>query len=78
MPAAQAVFVKALRKTDLRGSAKVTYQIRLANPTAQWPLYELVRPKVKLGDTKDRHAEFQNEGGTWVMVRTDETLQKED
>ncbi|HJW08005.1 MAG TPA: hypothetical protein VJ483_00120 [Holophagaceae bacterium] len=78
LPAAQAVFVKALRKTDQSGGAKVTYQVKLANPTGQWPLYQLMKPNVRLGDTKDRHAEFRKDGHQWLLDRTDETLHKED
>jgi hypothetical protein len=78
IPVAQAVFVKALHKMDMPDGAKVTYQIKLASPTAQWPLYQLVKPNVRMGDTKDRHAEFRKQGGAWVLDRTDETLQKAD
>ncbi len=78
LAAAQAVFVKALRKVDTADGAKVTYQVKLANPTGQWPLYQLVKPNVRMGDTKDRHAQLRKEGGAWVLDRTDETLHKEE
>lgn len=78
IPVAQAVFEKVGPKTETSDVAKVTYRIKLANPTAQWPLYQLVKPNVRMGDTKDRHAQFRRDGHAWVLDRTDETLQKED
>ena len=78
VPAAQAVFVKATGHTENGNTAKVAYQIRLANPTAQFPLHELVHPLARIGDTKLRHAVFEKQGEAWVLTGTDETLTKGD
>ena len=74
VPAAQAVFVKATHHTEQGGTANVTYQIKLANPTGQFPLFEQLHPAVHLGDTKLRHAVFQKQGGAWTLVSTDESF----
>ncbi|HTL97172.1 MAG TPA: hypothetical protein VL181_00065 [Holophagaceae bacterium] len=78
VPAAQAVFVQGTHHEERGNAAKATYQIKLANPTAQFPLYELEHPAVHLGDTKLRHATFEKQGGAWVLTGTDETLTKGD
>ena len=78
VPAAQAVFVQGTHHTEQGNTAKVTYQIKLANPTAQFPLYELVHPAVHIGDTKLRHATFEKQGSVWVLTGTDETFTKGD
>ncbi|HET8716013.1 MAG TPA: hypothetical protein VFM16_09325, partial [Holophagaceae bacterium] len=76
VPAAQAVFVKATHHTEQGKTAKVTYQIQLANPTAQFPLFQMLHPTVPIGDTKLRHATFQKQGGAWVLTGTDESFSK--
>ena len=76
VPAAQAVFVRALSMEPVSGGARVTYRIRLANPTPQFPLFQLLHPDVALGATKDRHATFVRRGGTWELTGTDEVFQK--
>jgi len=76
LPAAQAVFVRALRMEPTQEGARVTYQIRLANPTAQFPLFQILHPKVALGAMKERHATFTRHGGHWELTGTDEVFQK--
>ena len=76
IPAAEAVFVKALRMHPTRGGAQVTYQIRLTNPTAQFPLFQTLHPTVALGAMKERHATFTRLGGHWELTGTDEVFQK--
>ncbi len=78
VPAAEAVFVKALRMEPTREGARVAYQIRLANPTAQFPLFQAVHPDVALGAMKERHATFERHGGRWELTGTDEVFQKAD
>lgn len=78
VPAAQAVFVQGTHHSEQGASAKVTYQIKLANPTAQFPLYELLHPTVRIGEMKPRHAVFEKQGGAWVLTGTDETFAKAD
>ena len=76
VPAAQAVFVQVNHHTEQGGTAKVTYQIKLANPTAQFPLFELLHPTVRIGDAKLRHAVFEKQGGAWILTGTDEAFDK--
>lgn len=78
VPAAQAVFVQGTHHTEQGSTAKVTYQIKLANPTAQFPLFTLLHPAVRIGDTKPRHAVFEKQGGAWVLTGTDEAFGKAD
>jgi hypothetical protein len=74
--AAQAEFVKALRTEYAQDQLKVTYQIRLINPTAQFTLFQTLHPNVKIGDTKERHALYKRDGHSWVLQETDETFKK--
>lgn len=76
IPAAEAEFVKALRQEPERGGLKVTYQIRLARPTAQFTLFQVLHPDVKIGDTKERHAFYKKDGRSWVLQETDEFFRK--
>lgn len=76
IPAAEAEFVKALRQEPERGGLKVTYQIRLARPTAQFALFQALHPDVKIGDTKERHAFYKRDGRSWVLQETDEFFRK--
>jgi hypothetical protein len=76
MPAAEAVFVRALRLEPTRDGARVTYEIRLDRPTAQFPLFQALHPDAKLGQTKQRHATFERRRGTWELTGTDETFRR--
>jgi hypothetical protein len=76
IPAAQAEFVKALRMEPGGDRLKVTYQIRLVKPTAQFELFQALHPEVKIGDTKERHALYQREGRSWILKETDEVFKK--
>lgn len=76
LPAAEAEFVRALRMENMRDSARVTYQIRLARPTAWFGLFQTLHPGVRAGETKERHASYRKEGRSWVLQGTDETLKK--
>jgi hypothetical protein len=78
IPAAEAEFVKALRLEPERGGFRVTYQIRLVKPSAQFGLFQALHPEVKIGDTKERHARYKRDGRSWVLQGTDETFQKGD
>jgi len=76
VPAAQAVFVQGTHHTEQGNTAKVTYQIKLANPTPQFALFELLHPTARIGDAKPRHAVFEKQDGAWVLTGTDETFTK--
>jgi hypothetical protein len=76
VPAAQAVFVQSTRHSEQGDTAQVTYQIKLANPTAQFPLFTLLHPTVRVGDTKLRHAAFEKRRGVWALTGTDESFAK--
>lgn len=76
LPAAQAIFVQGIHHSEQGNTAKVTYQIKLANPTAQFPLFSLLHPAVRIGDTKLRHATFEKRDGTWTLADTDESFSR--
>jgi hypothetical protein len=78
IPAAEAEFVKALQLEPQRDELRVTYQIRLVKPSAQFGLFQALHPEVKIGDTKERHAKYRKESRSWVLQSTDETFQKGD
>lgn len=74
--AAEAVFVRATRLDPAGNGQVVTYQIRLVNPTPQFPLFEALHPGVKIGEMHDRHATYQKQGRDWVLMGTDEKFMK--
>src|SRR5512133_1449251 len=76
MPAAEAVFVRAVRLEPTREGVRVTYEIRLDKPTAQFPIFQAVHPDAKIGQTKQRHATFERRRGSWELTGTDETFRK--
>jgi len=78
MPAAEAVFVRALRMEPTRDGARVSYEVRLEKPTAQFPLFQALHPEAKLGQTKQRHATFERRRGSWELTGTDEAFRKLD
>lgn len=76
VPAAQAVFVKSTRHSENGDRARVTYLIRLANPTAQFALFQMLHPTVRIGDAKPRQATFEKQGSGWMLTGTDEIFTK--
>jgi hypothetical protein len=76
MPAAEAVFVRAVRMESTRDGARVVYEIRLEKPTAQFPLFQALHQDVKVGQTKPRHATFERRKGAWELTATDEVFLK--
>jgi hypothetical protein len=76
MPAAEAVFVRAAAMETTREGARVTYEIRLEKPTAQFPLFSALHQDVKVGQTKPRHATFERKHGAWALTGTDEVFRK--
>jgi len=76
LPAAQAVFVRALDLQTSGDSARVTYEIRLSNPTHEFALFQTLHPDARIGQTKQRHALYRKEGRSWILQETDETLKK--
>ncbi|WP_243301347.1 hypothetical protein [Geothrix oryzisoli] len=76
MPAAQAVFVRTVRLEPTREGARVTYEIRLDSPTAQFPLFQSLHPDARIGQTKQRHATFERRRGSWELTGTDEAFRK--
>ena len=76
MPAAEAVFVRAVKMESTREGARVSYEIRLEKPTAQFPLFEGLHQEVRVGQTKPRHATFERKNGTWALTATDEVFRK--
>lgn len=78
VPAAEAVFVRAVRMEPTREGARVTYEIRLEKPTAQFPIFQALHPEVRIGQTKQRHATFERRRGAWELTGTDEAFRKAD
>ncbi|WP_257308877.1 hypothetical protein [Geothrix fuzhouensis] len=76
MPAAEAVFVRAVHMEPTREGARVTYEIRLDKPTAQFPIFQAVHSDAALGQTRQRHATFERRRGSWALTGTDETYRK--
>lgn len=76
MPAAEAVFVRAVRMEPTREGARVTYEVRLEKPTAQFPLFQAMHPNAKQGQIHQRHATFERRRGAWELTGTDETFRK--
>ncbi|HJW44320.1 MAG TPA: hypothetical protein VJ463_07680 [Geothrix sp.] len=76
MPAAEAVFVRAVRMEPTREGARVTYEIRLEKPTAQFPIFLSLHPDARIGQTKQRHATFERRRGGWELTGTDEAFRK--
>ena len=76
MPAAEAVFVRAVHMEPTREGARVTYEIRLEKPTAQFPIFQATHPNVKVGSVKQHHATFERRKGAWVLTGTDEDFRK--
>jgi hypothetical protein len=76
LPAAEAEFVRAIRMDNTRDGARVTYQVRLVRPTAQFALFQALHAGVRIGDMKDRHASYRREGRSWILQDTDETFKK--
>ena len=76
MPAAEATFVRAVRMETTREGARVTYEVRLEKPTAQFPIFQTLHPDAKVGQTKQRHATFQRRRGAWALTGTDEAFRK--
>lgn len=76
MPAAEAVFVRAVRMEPTREGARVTYEIRLDKPTAQFPIFQSLHPDAPIGQTKQRHATFERRRGGWELTGTDEAFRK--
>lgn len=76
-PMVHADFVKVL-KSEVKGNlARVSYEVKLDQPTALFPLWQARYPESKLGETKERHAIFEKVGGSWKLQSTDEKLKKE-
>jgi hypothetical protein len=76
MPAAEAVFVRAIKMEPTREGARWIYEIRLEKPTAQFPLFQAFHQEVKIGQTKPRHATFERRKGSWELTGTDEAFRK--
>ena len=76
MPAAEASFVRATRMEPTREGARVTYEIRLEKPTAQFPLFQSLFPDAKLGQTRIRYATFERRKGAWELTGTNEDFRK--
>ncbi len=76
VPAAEAVFVRAVQMEPTREGARVIYEIRLEKPTAQFPLFEALHQEVRVGQTKTRHATFERRKGSWELTATDEVFHK--
>jgi len=75
IPAAEAQFVRSTRMEPTRDGAKVSYQVRLANPTPYFPIFQALY-NAKIGDTKERHAIYRKEGRSWILQGTDEVFKK--
>ena len=75
IPAAEAQFLRTTRMEPTRDGAKVTYQVRLAKPTAYFAIFQALY-NAKIGDTKDRHATYRKDGRSWILQGTDESFRK--
>lgn len=76
-PMVHANFVKVLKMEAKGSQARVSYEVRLEQPTPLFPLWQARYPESKLGETKERHALFEKVGGTWKLQSTDEKLKKD-
>lgn len=76
VPVAKAAFDRALRDDARDGETRVIYQIRLEEPTALFPAFQLRYPDAKVGSTKQRHARFTKDGRSWKLAETDEKFGK--
>lgn len=76
VPVAKAAFDRALRDDAREGETRVIYQIRLEEPTALFPAFQLRYPEAKVGATKQRHARFIKDGRAWKLAETDEKFGK--
>jgi hypothetical protein len=76
MPAAEAVFVRAIKQEPTREGARVSYEIRLEKPTAQFPLFQALHQDVRVGQVKLRYATFERRKGGWELTGTDEVFRK--
>ena len=76
IPAARAVFVRAQDLKTSGDSARVTYEIRLAEPTPEFGLFQTLHPDARIGQSKSRHALYRKQGRAWILQGTDETLKK--
>lgn len=76
MPAAEATFVRAVRMEATREGTRVTYEVRLEKPTAQFPLFQAMHPNAKQGQIHQRHATFERRRGAWALTGTDEAFRK--
>ncbi len=75
IPAAEAQFVRSTRMEPTRDGAKVAYQVKLANPTQYFPIFQALY-NAKIGDLKERHAIYRKEGRSWILQGTDEAFKK--
>jgi hypothetical protein len=76
VPAAEAVFVRAAKMEPTREGARVTYEIRLEKPTAQFPLFRVQHQNAQVGQVHLRHATFERRKGSWELTGTDEVFRK--
>jgi hypothetical protein len=76
VPAAEVVFVRAVRMEPTREGTRVRYEVRLEKPTAQFPLFLAHHPNAKVGQIHPRHAAFERRKGAWELTATDETFHK--
>ena len=72
LPAAEATFQKATKMQAQGHEARVTYLVRLDNPTPYFPIFAALHPGVKAGDQKERKATFVLRGSQWALRDTDE------
>jgi hypothetical protein len=76
MPAAEAVFVRAVKMEPTREGARVVYEVRLEKPTAQFPLFHGQHQNAQVGQVHQRHATFERRKGAWELTGTDEVFRK--
>lgn len=78
IPAAEVQFVRIVRvesspKGDPR-TGRAAYEVKLANPTPLFPLFQTLYPGAQLGQTKVRVADFDRQDGRWGLLKTDESF----
>lgn len=74
VPAASVEFVKVLNVETRGNQARATYQVKLTRPTPLFPVFQQKHPGAQIGQTKVRTAKFDQQGGKWGLLETDEKL----
>ena len=74
LPAAKATYAGAFRMERSRDGrqARVAYRVRLEQPSAFFPLFQIEHPNARVGQTAEREARYAREGRKWILQGTNE------